>query len=416
MASGAKSFVAVLLISTVAAATANHCADEGMGGECLMESREATVLLQVKQEVATKDVEVHEIAKLTASGSSNSFGRQVERSGNTILVGDTMENYIFTTCGADWQLQGKFSASGGERLGEASALFENTALVVGRCSAADTYYQPNCAYIFETWGGKQVVKLMASDAKNGTISGFGNYVAASLSKTQALIGDWKATVEGVSVGAAYVFSQGENGWSQTQKLQPSDAMGSNGFHQGLNFGSSVGLSGNTALVGALEGQGAYIFKNNDDSWSQVAKLTASDAHPDDFFGYAGSFYGNTALVGAYANKHEESNQMSVGSAYIFKSGDDGVWSQQAKLLPNNFEKDDMFGYRVSMSATGALVSAPGQGAVYLFREAEDGTGWSQVAKLTASDGGSGFGEKDVDLHDNFALVGATNATYLFSLP
>lgn len=47
---------------------------------------------------------------------------------------------------------------------------------------------------------------------------------------------------------------------------------------------------------------AYVFVRHNpsaDAWGQVAKLTASDAAAEDFFGYSVSVAGDTALVGAY---------------------------------------------------------------------------------------------------------------------
>jgi ELWxxDGT repeat protein len=86
------------------------------------------------------------------------------------------------------------------------------------------------------------------------------------------------------------------------------------------FGWSLSISGDTALVGASrdDDQGsdsgsAYVFVRDGTSWSQQAKLTASDSAADDFFGRAVSISGDTALVGAYA---DDDQGTSSGSAYV----------------------------------------------------------------------------------------------------
>ncbi|MEE9212014.1 MAG: FG-GAP repeat protein, partial [Phycisphaeraceae bacterium] len=85
------------------------------------------------------------------------------------------------------------------------------------------------------------------------------------------------------------------------------------------FGNSVAVSGNTAVVGArgnddagnLSGS-AYVFDTT--TGSQLFKLTASDAAADDFFGRSVAVSGNTAVIGALGNSDAGSQS---GSAYIF---------------------------------------------------------------------------------------------------
>ena len=53
---------------------------------------------------------------------------------------------------------------------------------------------------------------------------------------------------------------------------------------------------------------AYIFVRDGTSWSQQAKLTASDGAAEDRFGWSVAIYENHAFVGAYGDYS--------GSAYI----------------------------------------------------------------------------------------------------
>ena len=74
-----------------------------------------------------------------------------------------------------------------------------------------------------------------------------------------------------------------------------------------HFGVSVALSGDTALVGAYgddvganSDQGsAYVFVRSGGSWSLQQQLTASGGAASDQFGYSVALSGDTALVGAY---------------------------------------------------------------------------------------------------------------------
>ena len=66
------------------------------------------------------------------------------------------------------------------------------------------------------------------------------------------------------------------------------------------------MSGDTAVVGAQPANddngsnsgSAYVFVRTGSTWTEEAKLTASDGAAEDFFGYSVSVSGDTAVVGA----------------------------------------------------------------------------------------------------------------------
>jgi hypothetical protein len=112
-------------------------------------------------------------------------------------------------------------------------------------------------------------------------------------------------------------------WDQQAKLTASDGAASD------NFGYSVALSGETALVAANSDDigsnsnpgSAYVFVRSGSLWGLQAKLTASDGAAFDYFGYSVALSGETALVGAFGDDSQR------GSAYVFvRSG--AAWSQQ----------------------------------------------------------------------------------------
>ncbi|MCH8251512.1 MAG: hypothetical protein IID36_03560, partial [Planctomycetes bacterium] len=89
--------------------------------------------------------------------------------------------------------------------------------------------------------------------------------------------------------------------SEQAKLTASDAA------EYVEFGASVSVSGDTALVGAAyddcaagnECGSAYVYRFNGTSWVEEQKLTASDAAANDEFGRSVSVSGDTAVVGAF---------------------------------------------------------------------------------------------------------------------
>eukprot|EP01047_Picozoa_sp_COSAG01_P108983 COSAG01_NODE_37878_length_497_cov_2.331658_1_plen_95_part_10 len=94
------------------------------------------------------------------------------------------------------------------------------------------------------------------------------------------------------------------------------------------------MAGDTAVIGAhydddagSASGSAYAFVRTGTSWSQQAKLTASDAAAGDYFGVSVAVAGDTAVIGASDDDDAGSDS---GSAYAFvRTGTS--WSQQAKL-------------------------------------------------------------------------------------
>ena len=92
------------------------------------------------------------------------------------------------------------------------------------------------------------------------------------------------------------------------------------------FGCSVSISGNVAIVGAsdaapggtLDAGKAYIFRYNGTSWVQEDILIASDKARGDNFGFSVSISGDVAIIGAYLA--DPDGITNAGKAYIFVRG------------------------------------------------------------------------------------------------
>jgi len=196
-------------------------------------------------------------------------------------------------------------------------------------------------------------KVTASDGAAGDLFG----ISMALSGDTALVGAWAHDVgANANQGSAYVFVRSGSTWSLQQKLTASDGA------TGDEFGFSVALSGDTALIGAptvdiganLNQGSVYVFVRSGSTWSQQSKLTASDGAAGDWFGYQVALSSDTALVGA-TNDTIGANAYQ-GSAYVFtRSGT--TWSQQAKLTASDGAADDQFGNSVALSGDTALVGA-----------------------------------------------------------
>ena len=123
------------------------------------------------------------------------------------------------------------------------------------------------------------------------------------------------------------------------------------------------MSGDTAVIGAVRkavggnlNQGAaYVFTRSGTVWTQQQELAASNGVAGDQFGYSVAVSGNTAVVGDYFKAVSATSE--PGAAYVFTlSG--GVWTQQQELLASDGVDEDHFGFSVAVDGGTAVIGAP----------------------------------------------------------
>lgn len=209
-------------------------------------------------------------------------------------------------------------------------------------------------------------------------------------------------------GAAYVFSRDDETWAQEAVLVAPAADARQGF------GTSVAISGDSVLVGALPLRGqagaGYVFDRTSEGW--VLAATLSDPDPEaEQQGEAVALDGDTAVVGAsYSDVGPRGNE-GTASVYVRSPGG---WATQARLTaldPHGFER---FGASLSLDGDTLAVGAPGitlpaqQAAYVLVRT--DGV-WSQQARFTppAGEPRGSFGAS-VAIRGPVLLVGEPDAT------
>ena len=254
------------------------------------------------------------------------------------------------------------------------------------------------------WTERQ--KLLASDGVAG--DAFGSCI--SLFNDTALIGTVWDDDNGDDSGTTFVFTRTDNTWTQQAKLLASDG------EAGECFGNSVSLNEDIALVGAyydddngVHSGSAYVFTRIDNIWTQQAKLLASDGAAGDQFGVSVSLDEDTAFIGAY--RDDTDNGGDSGSVYVF-TRTDNTWIEQEKLVASDGAAGDWFGISVSLDGDTALIGAfyddddeANSGSAYVF--ARTGTTWTQQAKLLPDDGDEGdyFGVS-VSLSNDMIFIGA----------
>lgn len=365
-----------------------------------------------------------QIAKLTADDAAlyDSFGWAVSLSGNTALVGakedddggeDSGSAYVFREIGGSWRQVAKLTAADAapeDQFGQAASLSGDTALV-GAWHSDERGLDSGSAYLFREVGGvwQQIAELVGDD----TISGdeFGAKVAVS--GDTAVIGAGRFN----AAHTAYIFRETDGVWEQVARLR-----------KGYAFGCDVAISDETAIIGAqFDGAwgAAYVFRDIAGAWEQIARLAPDDPANWYEFGSYVATGGDTAAVAAYIDEADR----KIGAAYVFREIG-GEWQQVAKLVADDAADEDYVGIRLAIEGDTVAMAAvadddmgQNSGSIYIFRES--GGAWEQIAKLTADDGraydyfGSGL-----SMDGDRALVGAFSAdspvygsgsAYLFEL-
>lgn len=187
---------------------------------------------------------------------------------------------------------------------------------------------------------------------------------------------------------------------------------------GAEFGRAVAVDGDWAVIGSPAEDGtrgaANIFERVADVWVQRQRIVASDGAVNDYFGLEVGMSGDTIVVGTYLSG--PANLRFSGALYVFVRTS-GSWTQQAKLVASDRAAGDGLGTSVSIRGNvivaGASVSRPpgqGSGAVYIFERT--GTTWNQQKlQPPAAAGIFSFGGH-VDLAQSAFCVTARDAAFV----
>jgi len=231
--------------------------------------------------------------------------------------------------------------------------------------------------------------------------------SVSLSGNRALIGANNTT------GSAYIFDYDGTNWIETQQLVASDRNGFGWF----GFGRSVSLSGDRAVVGAewdsisdlLGSSGsAYVFDFDGNTWNETQKIIADDADRSDRFANVVDFSGDTIFIGA-SNADGSFNR--GGAVYVFDFNGTS-WSQTHKLEGSSDANSSSFGNTLSISGNKAII---GTNKEYSYIFEFDGTNWNETHQFSSTNGDYDYiNIKSVSLDANQILVSGLNSNLTIS--
>lgn len=252
----------------------------------------------------------------------------------------------------------------------------------------------------------QLQATLNSDLPSNSAENFG--ISVAIDGDTAIVGAENQRVgTNAAQGAAYIYVRSGSTWSLQQMLTASDGIDRD------KFGAEVALEGDTAFVtrynptttGRGDGK-IYVFKRTGTTWTQTQTIVSNDLAAGDAFGSAMAIENGTLIAGAF-------NKGFLGAAYIFTSNGE-TWTQQAKLVGENPTIFDGFGSSVDISGDAVIIGTPGnafgaeQGRGFAYIFTRSGTAWTQQQKLISIDraAGDSFGI-DVAISGHTAAVGAS---------
>jgi hypothetical protein len=324
-----------------------------------------------------------EQAKLVAADgvASDTFGASVAISGDTIVVGASTDDsgrgsaYVFTRSGTVWTQQAKLTAADGaadDRFGSSVGLDGDTAVVGAPQDDVSGTSNRGSAYVFVRNGAAwtQQTQLVAADGAANDALG----ISVAISGDTVVAGAYEAAIDGTFEGAAYVFTRAGNLWSEEAKLAAHIG------REGIDFGRSVAVDGDTVVVGAPEGDVfdrapapgfAVVFTRTGGVWGAAATLTASDGASGDLFGWSVGLSGDAVAVGA--SYRTVDGLLRSGAAYLFARAG-ASWIEQTRFDALDGHGDDTLGSSVAASGTTVVAGAYSklvaehyaQGSAYAF--------------------------------------------------
>ena len=252
----------------------------------------------------------------------------------------------------------------------------------------------------------------------GSNDGFAS--AVSISGNYAIVGANKDDI-GVKTdqGSASIYQYNGSNWVLMQKI--TDATG----EANDQFGTSVSIAGNIAIIGAnLDNVGANadqgsvsIYQYNGSAWVLMRKITDATGEANDQFGFSVSLSGNYAIIGAYLDDAGAGADQGSASIYQYSGGD---WVLMQKILDATGAASDQFGISVAISGNFAIAgadlddgAASNQGSATVFQY--NGSSWVLLQKIMDANGGLGykFGHS-VSLSSNYAIVGSPSPSFFES--
>lgn len=305
--------------------------------------------------------------KLIGSDTSTSdlFGGAIALEGDRAVFGADGEDagglnfgalYVFERSGGTWSetqkiLHSDAAASSGDGLGQEVALSGDT------IAASAPGFGTGAVIVFDlvggTWTQSQI--LMGSTQSGPTSTG------EVVMDGDTIVFDHDEDVD------VFVFERSGGTWSETQIL--ASETGGNPVTSPTH-GYKLAIDGNTVIIGSelhyngfLANGAAFVWTKIGGTWTQVQQLIPSDDKNFINFGSSVAVEGEVAIVGAEGWFPVSNGDDESGAAYVFERIG-GTWTEQQQIIPSVFTdgptgtgSPDRFGDDVAISGDNLLIGA-----------------------------------------------------------
>ena len=307
----------------------------------------------------------------TDIAAGDRFGTSVAISGNTLIIGAPGSNTFGPKSGAAYI----FDLETGQQLaklipnqGFQEAYFgfsvgiDGGMAIIGAPLESPSNSENGAVYLFDPLSGQQLARLVASDIHD--YDNFGTSVA--IQGDMILVGSPGADLPPANVGAVYVFDTSTG--NELRKMTPAQKIYSQ------RFGTKLAVSGSVAIVGAPDTDdglcykcgSAYLFDFT--SGQELARLVPDYGNGNfQYFGSSVGISGRRAIVGA---ERALIGAERPGLVFMY----DAFTGQKVNsFLASDQEDDDLFGGSVGIHGLVTIVGAPGKntsavhsGSAYVF--------------------------------------------------
>jgi hypothetical protein len=301
-----------------------------------------------------------------------------------------------------------YSTSSGDQFGQSVAVSENYYIVGTREEDDVDGTQSGKAYIYSTSTGELLHTL---NNPNPYDTSFGDQFGSSvsISNNYAIVGaPGEQAGFGTNTGKAYIYSTTTGSLLYTLDSPVATF--------GVFFGQSVGITNTHAIVGAYgvtdagvsDSGKAYIYSTSTGSLLYTLdNPNAYSTSANDNFGCSVSISNDYAIVGA--RFEDDAGGSESGKAYIFDVSDGSLLYTLDNPNAYSTSDNDRFGHSVSISNTHAIVGA-------FFEDDANGSGSGKAYIYSTSTGEllhtlNNPNPYDTGLNDNFGELVAISDNY-----
>lgn len=244
---------------------------------------------------------------------------------------------------------------------------------VATAALASGWFEDTAVLVFEQHSGvwEEVYEIR--------FDGSGS-VSIAIDGDTLLIGDAAAEAGGV----VHMYRLNARGhWRPRGTFAPA------GLQPDAEFGASVAIDGNRAVVGAPGANIAFVFERSTASgpWRERARLEAEPVAAAWAFGASVALDGDIALVGRPEVWRGIDGQSGTGSVHVFVRESRSEWTRKAVLVSSDGRPRSAFGSALEIDGNGVVVGSRGLGAAYFYDLSTlfDGTWFVDVDVKPGSD-------------------------------